>query len=78
MRQGTDRILIQFPGLKDTKELKKLIGETAKLTFHEVHPSMTAEEAKSTSDPRRLQDLPERQERRRRRISAAGAAGRAG
>ena len=37
VRQGTDRILIQFPGLKDTKELKQLIGETAKLTFHEVH-----------------------------------------
>jgi preprotein translocase subunit SecD len=51
VRQGADRILIQFPGLKDTKELKKLIGQTAKLTFHEVHPSMTAEEAKMTSIP---------------------------
>jgi preprotein translocase subunit SecD len=51
VRQGTDRILIQFPGLKDTKELKKLIGETAKLTFHEVHPSLSADEAKMTSIP---------------------------
>ncbi|HVZ04272.1 protein translocase subunit SecD [Hyphomicrobium sp.] len=51
VRQGTDRILVQFPGLKDTKELKKLIGETAKLTFHEVHPSLTTEEAKMTSIP---------------------------
>ena len=51
VRQGTDRILIQFPGLKDTKELKALIGETAKLTFHEVHPSITAEDAKQTSIP---------------------------
>lgn len=51
VRQGTDRILIQFPGLKDTKELKALIGETAKLTFHEVHPSISAEEAKQTSIP---------------------------
>ena len=51
VRQGTDRILIQFPGLKDTKELKQLIGETAKLTFHEVHPSLTAEEAKTTAIP---------------------------
>jgi SecD/SecF fusion protein len=51
VRQGTDRILIQFPGLKDTKELKALIGETAKLTFHEVHPSLSAEEAKQTSIP---------------------------
>ncbi len=51
VRQGTDRILIQFPGLKDTKDLKALIGETAKLTFHEVHPSLSAEEAKQTSIP---------------------------
>ncbi|AGK57552.1 preprotein translocase subunit SecD [Hyphomicrobium denitrificans 1NES1] len=51
VRQGTDRILIQFPGLKDTKELKKLIGETAKLTFHEVHPSISAEEARMTKIP---------------------------
>lgn len=51
VRQGTDRILIQFPGLKDTKELKALIGETAKLTFHEVHPSLSADEAKQTSIP---------------------------
>ena len=51
VRQGVDRILIQFPGLKDTKELKRLIGETAKLTFHEVHPSMSAADAKLTAPP---------------------------
>ncbi len=51
VRQGTDRILIQFPGLQDTKDLKRLIGETAKLTFHEVHPSTSAEDAKLTASP---------------------------
>ncbi len=51
VRQGSNRILIQFPGLQDTKELKRLIGETAKLTFHEVHPSASAEDAKLTSAP---------------------------
>ncbi len=51
VRQGIDRILIQFPGLQDTNELKRLIGDTAKLTFHEVHPSITAEDAKLTSAP---------------------------
>ncbi|MEQ1651621.1 MAG: protein translocase subunit SecD [Hyphomicrobium sp.] len=51
VRQGTDRILIQFPGLKETSELKKLIGETAKLTFHEVHPSISAEDSKLTAVP---------------------------
>ena len=32
-RQGVDRILVQVPGLQDPKELKKIIGQTAKLTF---------------------------------------------
>ncbi|MEN2495019.1 MAG: Protein translocase subunit SecD [Hyphomicrobiaceae bacterium hypho_1] len=39
MRQGTDRILVQVPGVEDTSSLKDLIGKTAKLTFHEVHPT---------------------------------------
>jgi preprotein translocase subunit SecD len=51
VRQGSDRILVQFPGLQDTKQLKDLIGQTAKLTFHAVHPSMSAEEAKQTRPP---------------------------
>ncbi|RUO97964.1 protein translocase subunit SecD [Hyphomicrobium sp.] len=51
VRQGTDRILIQFPGLKDTKDLKALIGETAKLTFHEVNTSTSAEDAKQGGIP---------------------------
>jgi len=51
VRQGSDRILVQFPGLQDTKQLKDLIGQTAKLTFHAVHPDMTAEEAKQTRVP---------------------------
>ncbi len=51
VRQGTDRILIQFPGLQDTTELKRLLGETAKLSFHDVHPSMSAEDAKLTAIP---------------------------
>jgi preprotein translocase subunit SecD len=35
-RQGTDRILIQVPGLGSASELKELIGTTARLTFHPV------------------------------------------
>jgi protein-export membrane protein SecD len=58
VRQGTDRILIQFPGLQDTKELKRLIGETAKLTFHHVHPSTSAEDAKLTSAPANYKVFP--------------------
>lgn len=35
-RQGTDRILIQVPGIGSAAELKSLIGTTAKLTFNAV------------------------------------------
>jgi preprotein translocase subunit SecD len=51
VRQGRDRILVQYPGLTDTKQLKDLIGKTAKLSFHAVHPTITAEEAKTTRPP---------------------------
>ena len=36
LRQGSDRILIQVPGLGSAEELKALIGTTAKLTFQPV------------------------------------------
>ncbi len=32
--QGEDRILLQVPGLQNPEELKKLLGKTAKMTFH--------------------------------------------
>jgi preprotein translocase subunit SecD len=51
VRQGRDRILIQVPGIEDTREMKRLLGETAKLTFHEVHPSVTAEDARRSRVP---------------------------
>ncbi|MCC0076480.1 MAG: protein translocase subunit SecD [Rhodobacter sp.] len=36
LRQGTDRILIEVPGIGSADELKQLIGTTARLTFHPV------------------------------------------
>jgi preprotein translocase subunit SecD len=35
-REGTNRILIEVPGISSAGELKKLIGTTAKLTFNQV------------------------------------------
>lgn len=35
-RQGDDRILVQLPGINDPEYVKKLLGKTAKLTFHMV------------------------------------------
>ena len=43
VRQGRERILVQFPGLQDTRGLKDLIGQTARLSFHEVHNETFAE-----------------------------------
>jgi preprotein translocase subunit SecD len=51
VRQGPSRILVQVPGLQDTADLKKLVGETARLSFHEVHASISAEEARRTRAP---------------------------
>ncbi|MFQ3307707.1 MAG: preprotein translocase subunit SecD, partial [Candidatus Midichloriaceae bacterium] len=33
---GKDMILLQVPGIYDTEEIKKIIGKTARLTFHMV------------------------------------------
>ncbi len=38
-RQGSNRILVQAPGVDDPKRLKSLIGQTARMTFHLVRPS---------------------------------------
>jgi len=50
-RQGTDRILVQVPGLQDPTRLKELLGKTAKLDFRLVDLSMPAEQAQQTRPP---------------------------
>ncbi|TVR80466.1 MAG: protein translocase subunit SecD [Rhodospirillales bacterium] len=36
--QGTDRILVQLPGVEDPERMKELLGQTAQMTFHLVDP----------------------------------------
>lgn len=43
-REGRDRILVQVPGVSDVQRLKGLIGETGKLEFKLVDPSVNAGE----------------------------------
>ena len=50
-RQGERRILVQAPGLDDPQRLKELLGQTAKLSFHLVDNSMSAERAVSGRPP---------------------------
>jgi preprotein translocase subunit SecD len=49
-RQGADRILVQVPGV-DPERLKEIIGTTAKMTFHLVDVTMTAEQAQNGRPP---------------------------
>ena len=54
VRQGAERILVQIPGASDPALVakdKEVIGQTAKMTFHPVHPTITAEEARQTRPP---------------------------
>jgi preprotein translocase subunit SecD len=44
-RQGTDRILVQVPGLQDPTRLKELVGKTAKMDFRMVDTSVPADQA---------------------------------
>jgi preprotein translocase subunit SecD len=44
-REGTDRILVQVPGLQDPSRLKEILGKTAKLDFRMVDVSMPPEQA---------------------------------
>jgi preprotein translocase subunit SecD len=50
-RQGTDRILVQVPGLQDPTRLKELLGKTAKLDFRMVDLTMTPEQALQNRPP---------------------------
>lgn len=47
-REGRDRVLVQVPGIQDVERLKKLIGETGKLEFKLVDPSVNAVQAAET------------------------------
>jgi SecD/SecF fusion protein len=44
-RQGNDRIIVQVPGLSDPQRLKKVVGQTAKMTFHLVDSSVPIAQA---------------------------------
>ncbi|MGD0864225.1 MAG: protein translocase subunit SecD [Rhizomicrobium sp.] len=45
-RQGDDRIIVQIPGLFDTRRLEEALKKTARMTFQMVDESASIEEAK--------------------------------
>jgi preprotein translocase subunit SecD len=50
-RQGSDRILVQVPGLGDPQRLLEILGKTAKMEFRLVDVSMTPQDALATRPP---------------------------
>jgi protein-export membrane protein SecD len=44
-RQGTDRILVQVPGLQDPTQLKNILGKTAKMEFRMVDSTVPPDQA---------------------------------
>jgi preprotein translocase subunit SecD len=50
-RQGTDRILVQVPGLQDPTRLKDLLGKTAKMEFRMVDSTVPPDQAQAGRVP---------------------------
>ena len=59
-RQGNDRILVQVPGEKDPESIKRLLGQTAKLTFHLVDLETPVQQALAGNLPPGSELLPRR------------------
>jgi preprotein translocase subunit SecD len=56
--QGSDRILVQLPGVKDPERIKRLLGKTAKLHFRLLDLSVSPEELRGRRPPPGSQVLP--------------------
>ena len=56
--QGGKYILVQLPGVDNPEHIKELIGQTAKMTFHLVNESVTAEQLASGNAPAGTEFLP--------------------
>jgi preprotein translocase subunit SecD len=57
-RQGENRILVQVPGEKDPESIKRLLGQTARLTFHLVDLDTSVEQALAGNLPPGSELLP--------------------
>jgi len=57
-RQGDERIVIQLPGIDNPEEVKRLLGKTAKMSFHMVDHTVSAEGLASGRIPPGTMALP--------------------
>jgi preprotein translocase subunit SecD len=51
VRRGRDQVHVHAPALESTATLRTLLTRSAQLTFHEVHPTMSTEEARRGRTP---------------------------
>lgn len=58
VRQGTNRIVVEVPGLQDPEALKQLLGKTARLEFKLVDQSASPEDVQRGQAPIGSQILP--------------------
>ena len=59
-RQGAERILLQLPGVDDPERVKRLLGQTAKMTFRLVDDTTSVAEAQAGRIPPGSELLPSR------------------
>ena len=57
-RQGTNRIVVEAPGESDPEQLKRIIGQTAKLTFQMVDATVSPADAAAGRIPPGSESLP--------------------
>jgi protein-export membrane protein SecD len=50
-RQGTTHIIVEVPGVSDTKDIRDKLGEVAKMTFHLLHPTNRHPSADAQPEP---------------------------
>ena len=78
-RQGSDRILVQLPGIDDPERIKRLLGKTAKMTFRLVDTAADPREGRAApgseillSDDEKEPDGSPRKYVVRKRVEVAG------
>lgn len=59
VRQGSDRVLLQVPGVKDPERLKALVGQTAKMTFRFVRDVLPDGQKPTGTPPAGTEFLPD-------------------
>lgn len=64
-RQGDERILIQLPGIDNPEDVKRILGQTAKMSFHLVNHAVSPEDVAAGRLPAGTIAMPDAQNEQR-------------